>query len=69
VVTGGWLDGGNFAGVATRALSRGRLGEDGPDKQGPSISDGMTYLSRPIEIRWLRSNVRYELATVITTVS
>jgi hypothetical protein len=33
VVMGGQLDGGNFAGVATRARSRGRLGENGPDKQ------------------------------------
>jgi hypothetical protein len=40
VVTGGRPDGGNFAGVATRARSRGRLGENSPDKQAPSVSDG-----------------------------
>jgi hypothetical protein len=39
---GGRLDGGNFAGVATRARSYGRLGEDGPDKRAPSVSDGDT---------------------------
>jgi hypothetical protein len=37
---GGQLDGSNFTGVATRAQSKGRLGEDGPDKQAPSVSDG-----------------------------
>jgi hypothetical protein len=37
---GGWLDGDNFASVATRARSRGGLGEDGPDKRGPSVNDG-----------------------------
>jgi hypothetical protein len=40
VVTGGRLDGGNFAGVATRVWSRGRLGQDGLDEQAPFISDG-----------------------------
>jgi hypothetical protein len=39
-VMGGRLDGGNFAGVATRARSKGRLGGNGPDKRASSISDG-----------------------------
>jgi hypothetical protein len=39
VVTGGRLDGGNFAGVAMRARSRGRLGEDGLDKRALTVND------------------------------
>jgi hypothetical protein len=40
VVMSGRLDGCNFAGIATRAWSRGRLGKDGPDKRALSVSDG-----------------------------
>jgi hypothetical protein len=36
---GGWINSGNFAGDAMRARSRGRLGEDGPDKRALSVSD------------------------------
>jgi triacylglycerol esterase/lipase EstA (alpha/beta hydrolase family) len=39
VVTGGRPDGGNFAGVATRAQSKGDLAEDGPDRWAPAGSD------------------------------
>jgi hypothetical protein len=31
-----------FAGVATRVQSRGELGEDGPDRRAPSVSDDVT---------------------------
>jgi hypothetical protein len=40
VVTGGWLDGGNFASGATWAWSRGRLGEDSLNKWVLSVSNG-----------------------------
>jgi hypothetical protein len=38
-VTSGRLNGGNFAGVATRAQSKGDLAEDGPDRWAPAGSD------------------------------
>jgi hypothetical protein len=37
---GGQLDDGNFADVATRALSRRRLWGNDPNKGAPSISNG-----------------------------
>jgi hypothetical protein len=35
----GCTGGGNFAGVTTWAWSRGRMGENGPDKRASSISE------------------------------
>jgi hypothetical protein len=36
---GGRLDGGNSAGVAVRASRGGELGEEGADRQVPTVSD------------------------------
>jgi hypothetical protein len=43
-VTGGRLNGGNFAGVAMRARGRGDLGEDDPDRQALASSDSDAHM-------------------------
>jgi hypothetical protein len=57
VVMGGRINNGNFAGDTTRARSRGRLGDDGPDKRAMSVSDddveqkvGWTHTRRWVEM-------------------
>jgi hypothetical protein len=40
VVTGGWRSGGNYGGIASERATGKDLGEDGPDRWAPSVSDG-----------------------------
>jgi hypothetical protein len=60
VVTGDLLNGGNFAGIATRAWGRVDLGEDDPDRLALASSDwdARVVISQLRTRNWARGHCR-----------